>query len=61
MGQAANVAHTKMAAFNAQDAERLLALLGSDVEWAVPGGLLRGGDQVIAFCLFYGKHFPTLS
>ena len=36
MGQAANVAHTKMAAFNAQDAERLLALLGSDVEWAVP-------------------------
>jgi predicted ester cyclase len=60
MGQAADVAHKKMAAFNAQDAGRLMALLGPDVEWAVAGGLLRGGDQVIAFCSVLWEAFPDI-
>lgn len=60
MGQAADVAHKKMAAFNAQDANELLALFGPDVEWAVPGGLLRGGDQVIAFCSALWEAFPDI-
>ena len=36
MGQAADVAHKKMAAFNAQDAERLMALLGQTLNGRPP-------------------------
>jgi hypothetical protein len=49
MGQAADVLHRKIAAFNAQDAEEVRALLDPDVEWAIPGGLLRGPDQALEF------------
>ncbi|MGH3694312.1 MAG: nuclear transport factor 2 family protein [Pseudonocardiaceae bacterium] len=34
--------HRKIAAFNAQDAHAIRALLSPDVEWVIPGGPLRG-------------------
>jgi ketosteroid isomerase-like protein len=40
MGQPVDVVRNKIAAFNAQDAEEIRALLDSDVEWVIPGGLL---------------------
>lgn len=60
MGQAADMMHSKIAAFNAQDVEKVRALLDPDVEWAIPGGLLRGPDQVIAFFSALWEAFPDL-
>ncbi len=60
MGQAADVMHRKIAAFNAQDTKQIMALVSSDVEWAVPGGLLRGPDQVVAFFSVLWEAFPDI-
>jgi predicted ester cyclase len=60
MGQAADVVHAKIAAFNAQDAEKLRALLDPDVELMAPGGLFRGPDQMIAYCSALWEAFPDL-
>ena len=60
MGQAADVVHAKVAAFNAQDTERFRALLDSDVELDAPGGLCRGPDQVIAYFSAFWEAFPDL-
>jgi predicted ester cyclase len=60
MGQAADVVHRKMVAFNAQDEKELRAFLSPDVEWAVPGGVLRGGDQAIAYFSAFWEAFPDL-
>jgi steroid delta-isomerase-like uncharacterized protein len=60
MGQAADVVRSKLTAFNEQDAEKVRALLDPDVEWAVPGGLYRGPDQVIAFFSAFWEAFPEL-
>jgi predicted ester cyclase len=60
MGQAADVMHRKIAAFNAQDAKQIMALVSPDVEWAVPGGLLRGPDQAIAFFSVLWEAFPDI-
>ena len=60
MGQAANVVHRKMAAFNAQDEKEIRALLSPNVEWAIPGGLLRGSDQAIAYFSAFWEAFPDL-
>jgi predicted ester cyclase len=60
MVQAADVMHRKIAAFNAQDAEEIQALLDPDVEWAIPGGLLRGRDQTVAFFSALWEAFPDL-
>jgi ketosteroid isomerase-like protein len=60
MGQAADVLHRKIAAFNAQDAEEVRALLDPDVEWAIPGGLLRGPDQAVAFFSALWEAFPDI-
>ena len=59
MGQAADVARRKIAAFNAQD-EELRAFLSPDIEWAVPGGMLRGSDQVIGYFSVLWEAFPDL-
>ncbi len=60
MGQAADVVHGKTVAFNAQDAKEVLAFLSPDVEWAIPGGLLRGSDQAIAYFSAFWEAFPDL-
>ncbi|MGH3845048.1 MAG: ester cyclase [Pseudonocardiaceae bacterium] len=60
MGHAADVVHRKIAAFNAQDAGQITALVSPDVEWAVPGGLLRGPDQVLAFFSVLWEAFPDI-
>ncbi|MGH3824681.1 MAG: ester cyclase [Pseudonocardiaceae bacterium] len=60
MGQAADVMRRKIAAFNAQDANEVRSLLSPDVEWAIPGGLLRGPDQVDAFHSFLWEAFPDI-
>lgn len=60
MGQAANVVQGKLMAFNAQDAKQVRALLAPDVEWAIPGGLLRGSDQAIAYFSAFWEAFPDL-
>jgi hypothetical protein len=39
MGQASDVVHARIVAFNAQDVDEIRALLDPDVEWAAPGGL----------------------
>lgn len=60
MGQAADGMHRKIAAFNAQDAKECRALLGPDIEWAIPGGLLQGLDQVDAFNSALWEAFPDI-
>lgn len=60
MGQAADAMHRKIAAFNAQDETRIRALLSPDVEWAIPGGLLRGPDEVGAFHAVLWEAFPDI-
>lgn len=58
MGQAADVVHRKIVTFNAQNAEKVRELLHPDVEWAIPGGLLRGRDQAVAFFSDLWEAFP---
>jgi hypothetical protein len=60
MGQAADATHRKIAAFNAQDAKEYRELLGPDIEWAIPGGLLQGPDQVDAFNSALWEEFPDI-
>lgn len=60
MGQAADLMHRKIAAFNAQDAKEFRALLSPDIEWAIPGGLLQGPDQVDAFNSAFWEAFPDI-
>lgn len=60
MGQAADVVREKIAAFNAQDAERIRALMSPDIEWAIPGGLLRGPDEALIFFAALWEAFPDL-
>lgn len=60
MGQAADLVRAKVAAFNEQDAGKVQALLDPEVEWAAPGGLFRGLDQVIALFSAFWDAFPDL-
>ncbi|HEX4099265.1 MAG TPA: ester cyclase [Pseudonocardiaceae bacterium] len=60
MGQAADAMHRKIAAFNAQDGKEFQELMGPDIEWAIPGALLRGPDQVAAFNSALWKEFPDI-
>lgn len=60
MGQAADAMHRKIAAFNAQDAKKCRELLGPDIEWTIPGGLLQGPDQVDAFHSALWEAFPDI-
>lgn len=60
MGQAADLISRKIAAFNAQDAKQIMAVLSPEVEWAIPGGLLREPDQVIAFFAALWEAFPDI-
>ncbi|MCA1706379.1 MAG: ester cyclase [Actinobacteria bacterium] len=58
MGQAADLVHRKIVAFNAQNADEILEFLHPDVEWAIPGALLRGRDQVVGFFSDLWEAFP---
>jgi predicted ester cyclase len=60
MGQAADVVHAKLTAFNVQDAEEIRALLDPEVEWAALGRLCRGPDQVIGLFSAFWDAFPDL-
>lgn len=60
MGATADVVGRKIAAFNAQDTEKFLDLVSPDVEWAVPGALLQGGEQAMAFNSALWEAFPDI-
>ncbi len=60
MGQAADLMLRKIATFNAQDAKEFRTLLSPDIEWAIPGGLLRGPDEVDAFNSALWDAFPDI-
>ncbi len=61
MGRAADLVNKKIEAFNAHDAKQIMAILSPDVEWAIPGGLLRGPDQVIEFFSGLWEAFPDFA
>jgi predicted ester cyclase len=61
MGRAADVVRAKIAAFNAQDPDEIHKLLSPEVEWAVPGDLLEGPEQVAAFHAVLWEAFPDLT
>jgi steroid delta-isomerase-like uncharacterized protein len=60
MGQAADVVNKKNEMFNAQDAGKVRAFLAADVEWAAPGALCRGPDQVMGLFSAFWEAFPDL-
>lgn len=60
MGQAADVVRSKLVAFNEQDAGKVRELCDSDVEWAAPGALCRGFDEVIGLFSAFWEAFPDL-
>jgi ketosteroid isomerase-like protein len=60
MGQAADVVNKKFEMFNAQDAGKVRGLLAAEVEWAAPGALCRGPDQVIELFSVFWEAFPDL-
>lgn len=59
MRNAADMVHRRIAAFNTEDTKEILTLLNPEVEWVVPGVLLRGPDQVPRSSPLCGGHFPT--
>lgn len=60
MGDAADVMRRKMEAFNAQDAEGLLAVFSPDCRKEAPGASLQGPEQVVAFFSVFWAAFPDL-
>ena len=60
MGEAADVMHSKFAAFNAQDADGMVRYFSPEVEREVPGGLLRGREQVAGFVSAFWEAFPDM-
>ncbi|HEX2053764.1 MAG TPA: ester cyclase [Actinomycetota bacterium] len=60
MGEAADVMHRDIAAFNNRDVHEIMAVHCSDCEKAVPGALLRGRDQVVAWRSALWEAFPDV-
>lgn len=60
MGEAAVVMRRKIAAFNAQDAQETLAVFSHDCSKEVPGAILRGSDQVVAYFSIFWEAFPDV-
>jgi predicted ester cyclase len=60
MGKAADVMHSKFAALNAQDGDEMARYFSPEVEREIPGALLRGREQVVAFVSAFWEAFPDL-
>ena len=61
MGKATDVMHSKIAAFNAQDANEVMRLYSHDTVLEVPGApVLRGRDQVLAYFSGLWEAFPDV-
>lgn len=60
MGEAKDVMQGKFAALNAQDAPRMRSYFSDQAEKEVPGGLLRGSDQIVAFVAAFWEAFPDI-
>lgn len=60
MGEKTDIIRRKFAAMNAKDAESMTSVYGPDVEKEVPGGLLHGPDQILAFVSAFWEAFPDL-
>jgi predicted ester cyclase len=60
MGQPTDVMRRKMAAFNAQESQEILAIFSPDCQKEVPGASLRGSDQVVAYFQVFWEAFPDI-
>jgi predicted ester cyclase len=61
MGNPTDVMRKKFAALNAQDAKEMTGYFSPEAEREVPGGLLRGRDQIAAFVSVFWEAFPDLN
>jgi predicted ester cyclase len=60
MGENSDRIRRKFAAMNAKDAEAMTSIYGPGVVKEVPGGELRGPDQILAFVSAFWEAFPDL-
>ena len=60
MGEPTEVMRRKFAALNARDASEMVSYYSPEIEKEVPGGILRGPDQVLAFVSAFWEAFPDL-
>jgi predicted ester cyclase len=60
MGEPTDVMRRKFEALNAQDAKEMTKYFSPDAEKEIPGGLLRGRDQIAAFVSVFWEAFPDL-
>jgi uncharacterized protein (TIGR02246 family) len=60
MGEPTDVMRRKFAALNAQDAEGMINCFSPEAEREIPGGVLRGRDQIAAFVSVFWEAFPDL-
>ena len=60
MGEPTDVMRRKFDALNAQDAKEMVRYFSPRAEKEVPGGLLRGPDQIAAFVSVFWEAFPDM-
>jgi predicted ester cyclase len=60
MGEPTDVMRRKFEALNAQDATGMISYFSPEVEKEIPGGLLRGPDQIAGFVSVFWEAFPDL-
>jgi predicted ester cyclase len=60
MGEPTDVVRSKYAALNAQDAREMISYFSPEVEKEIPGGILKGSDQILAFVSAFWEAFPDL-
>lgn len=60
MGEPTDVMRRKFAALNAQDAKTIASYFSPEAEKEIPGGLLRGRDQIVGFLSVFWEAFPDL-
>lgn len=60
MGEPTDVMRAKYAATNAKDPEKMLSCYSPDVAKEVPGGILHGPDQIVAFVSAFWEAFPDI-
>jgi predicted ester cyclase len=60
MGEPTDVMRRKFEALNAQDAKGMISYFSPEADKEVPGGLLRGRDQIAGFVSVFWEAFPDL-
>jgi uncharacterized protein (TIGR02246 family) len=60
MGEKSDTIRRKFDAMNAKDADAMTSVYSPDVTKEVPGGQLRGPDQILAFVTAFWEAFPDL-